>query len=212
MGLAIVIPTLNEELNVATIVPLIKFLYPSAKIFVVDDLSKDKTVEQARACGAIVPYTFEFRNYGRSLIEGITMAYYEYGCDEIIQMDADHPVEELERFLKAEGDLIIGSEFGKRFTRGFACWLARKFLKLDFRHPTCGLRLWRERAIKRINWRKIKAKGFSVQIETLYRAKKKGLKITEVEFEGKGHERLSVWRVFEWLSTFFRLLIWGWSY
>ena len=207
--IGIVIPTLNEEENLKQLLPELKKILPHAQVIIMDDLSKDDTVEVAKQFGAYVPKTYVEKGYGMSLIEGIWRAFAQFDCDLVIQMDADHPAEAVKELFKVNADLVLGCEKGSRFTRGFACWLARNFLGLKFKHPTCGLRLWTRKALQKLPWFLMKAKGFSIQIETLYYAKQQGLKIKEVLFEGRKHKKLPIRRIFEWLGTFFRLWITG---
>jgi len=211
MKIGIVIPTYNEEKNLQSILPKIKMEIHGAQVFIMDDRSKDGTIRIAKQHGAIVPYTKKTLYYGQSLIKGITKAFYEYNCDIVIQMDADHPttiLRELIDLIKTNNaDLIIGTEVGSRSTRGFACWLAKKFLGLNYTHPTCGLRAWSKNAFNRVDWRKMKATGFSIQIETLFWAQKSELVIKEKEFTGGSHKKLPVYRIIEWLATLGRLML-----
>jgi glycosyltransferase involved in cell wall biosynthesis len=211
MKIGVVIPTLNEEKNLASVLPKIKNELGNPKIFIIDDRSKDDTVEIAKTNKAVVPYTKTRLGYGQSLIKGITKAFYEYNCDIVIQMDADHPTTILGdmviKLATNHADLIIGTEIGSRTTRGFACWLARKFLGLKHSHPTCGLRAWSKNAFKRIDWRKMKAQGFSIQIETLFWAQENELTIKEKEFKGGSHKKLPFLRILEWLGTLVRLTL-----
>ena len=52
--LAVLVPCYNEELTVSKVVKDFKRELPNADIYVYDNNSKDKTVELAKAAGAIV--------------------------------------------------------------------------------------------------------------------------------------------------------------
>src|ERR1700682_5240801 len=51
---AVLVPCYNEEAAVATVVADFRKALPAAEIFVYDNNSKDRTVEIARAAGAVV--------------------------------------------------------------------------------------------------------------------------------------------------------------
>src|SRR5947208_10505496 len=54
LRVAVLVPCFNEEAAVATVVADFRKALPAAKIFVYDNNSKDRTVEVARAAGAVV--------------------------------------------------------------------------------------------------------------------------------------------------------------
>src|SRR5882724_8994670 len=54
LRVAVLVPCFNEEAAVATVVADFRKALPAAEIFVYDNNSKDRTVEVARAAGAIV--------------------------------------------------------------------------------------------------------------------------------------------------------------
>src|SRR6202795_2295175 len=54
LRIAVLVPCFNEEAAVATVVADFRKALPAAEIFVYDNNSKDRTVEIARAAGAVV--------------------------------------------------------------------------------------------------------------------------------------------------------------
>src|SRR5436190_5728189 len=54
MSIAVLVPCHNEELTVSAVVCEFREELPAAKIYVFDNNSTDKTIERARAAGAIV--------------------------------------------------------------------------------------------------------------------------------------------------------------
>src|SRR5918992_1437235 len=54
LRIAVLVPCFNEEAAVATVVSDFRKALPTAQIFVYDNNSKDRTIEVARAAGAIV--------------------------------------------------------------------------------------------------------------------------------------------------------------
>lgn len=90
--LVVVIPAYNERDTVGSVissVPRDLSGVSSVRVLVVDDGSTDDTVEQARACGADMIFSFK-RNCGlaRAFKKGIDLAL-EENADYIISMDAD---------------------------------------------------------------------------------------------------------------------------
>lgn len=110
----IVIAAYNEEKVIRSVVVdvIAKIGLP---VVVVDDHSRDRTSEEARAGGATVLAHCVNRGQGAALQTGTTYALRQ-GADAIIHFDADgqHQAADIPRFLKAieEGyDVVIGSRF-----------------------------------------------------------------------------------------------------
>lgn len=203
--LGVVIPVLNDVRNMQRLLSKIQLIAPSAKMFVIDDLSHDGSREVALEYNAIVPYTFERRGLGRSYAEGIAMAVYEHGCEIVFIMDSDHPAEFLAPMLKKmydeNLDMVIGFERDTRtITSSVASAIVKDALGLyEFDQPTCGFMCFTAELIKRVELRKIKSHRDFYHVELLYRAKKAGAKIGQLEFTGHEHGSSSVKRVFDWL-------------
>lgn len=114
MKIAVVIPTLNEKKNLEKLLPNVQWIFPEGKIFVIDDGSKDGTVEYARSQGAVVPYNFIRRGLCRSYLEGLAMAAYESDCEVVIHMDGDHPAgyvpKMVGKIMTENFDMVVGYE------------------------------------------------------------------------------------------------------
>ena len=95
----VIIPTLNEEKNIATIIDKIKEIYPKIKIIVADDGSRDDTQKIARKHGALVI------DRSKRKIKGITAsiieALHQVKTENLIVIDADlqHPPEKIEDII-----------------------------------------------------------------------------------------------------------------
>lgn len=211
MKVCVLIPCLNEQENLESLLPALRELLPNLTVIIIDDLSSDKTVEVARKYKAIVPFTYMKRGLGRSYAEGLGKAYYEHDCRVIVQLDADHPtdciVEMIETLKKDKIDMVIGHEVGTRtITSKGASWLARNFLGLKFKQPTCGFMVFTKDFLERLNLRKIKSKGDAFHMELLFEAVRMGAKIGEFDFAGSAHEKASIKRSLFWLWEFFKIL------
>lgn len=205
MSIGIVVPVLNDSENLERLLSKMEIIAPFAKIFVIDDLSTDGSVDVVKKHGAILPYTFEKRGLGRSYAEGIARAVYEYDSEIVFILDADHSPEYIPLMLKKlyeeNLDMVIGFERESRtLTSKGASKIAKNLLGLEeFEQPTCGFMLFTSDLIKKIELRKLKSRGDFYHLELLYHAKKAGAKIGQLEFSGHKHESSSMRRVFAWL-------------
>lgn len=115
----VTIPAYNEEKTILKLINDIKKTMDSNKynykILVVDDGSKDKTVEIAKKAGAIVyshPYNYGLAETFRSEIEKCL----ELNADVIVHIDADNQylpeeIPKLIREIENGYDLVLGSRF-----------------------------------------------------------------------------------------------------
>jgi glycosyltransferase involved in cell wall biosynthesis len=116
LRLLVIVPALNEEHSLATVIDEIRSVDRYAEVVVVDDGSVDGTARVAAASGAIVvklPY-----NIG---IGGAVQTGYKYalerGFDLAVQVDGDgqHDPREIPRLLEPllddRADMVVGSRF-----------------------------------------------------------------------------------------------------
>jgi glycosyltransferase involved in cell wall biosynthesis len=218
--LGVVIPTKNEVNRIRKVIPNLKKEFKDVLIIVVDDLSKDRTAEVAKELGAFVPYHKKKFGYGRSLYEGLCLAWFTFDCDWVMEMDADHPVEEIKKFLnlkKTKRFVVVGYEKDEwKLPRTVTAFLVRKILRFqEVRHPTCGFILWSKKILKDIPWKSVKSNGDASHIELLYWASRRGAVFHEVEFSGhEGERNYGIGRIVSWWFSFLRLLglrwLWWW--
>ena len=119
MKIDVVIPALDEELAVGAVVAAL--LAHVRHVYVVDNGSKDRTAEVARAAGATV-VTEPRRGYGAACLAGI--AALPADCDVVVFVDADGSDEPAELpalvapIVGGRADLVIGSRALGRVERG----------------------------------------------------------------------------------------------
>ncbi len=193
-----VVPTYNERENVQRLIPLVLDA-TDCHVVVVDDESPDGTAEVVQGIAARDPRV-HLVNHRPKL--GIGPAYKEgfqralaMEPELVIQMDADlsHPPAMLPRFveLAAQYDLVLGSRYLNGITvvnwpierlllSYFGNWYVRRVLRMPIRDATGGFKCWRRDALRAIHPERVRSNGYAFQIETSFRAWKRGLRIHEV--------------------------------
>lgn len=113
----IVMPALNEQASVGSVISQVKQSLPGMDVLVVDDGSADDTAKLARAAGAEVARLSVNLGVGGAMRTGFRYAAAR-GYDVVVQVDADgqHDPEEVSALLDAldaldDADIAIGSRF-----------------------------------------------------------------------------------------------------
>ncbi len=110
----IVMPALNEQATVSTVIAQVKQSLPGMDVLVVDDGSSDETAKLAREAGAEVARLSVNLGVGGAMRTGFRYAAAR-GYDVVVQVDADgqHDPEEVGALLDAldDADIAIGSRF-----------------------------------------------------------------------------------------------------
>jgi glycosyltransferase involved in cell wall biosynthesis len=126
----IILPAYNEAKVVGETIRRIKELHPDFEVLVIDDGSKDGTMEAAMAAGANVwPHPYNIGN-GAAIKTGLRCAQ----GDWVVMMDADgqHQPEDIARLLehKDKYDMVVGARTRQSKTRAhrdIANWIYKKF-------------------------------------------------------------------------------------
>jgi dolichyl-phosphate beta-glucosyltransferase len=194
--ISVVIPTYDEEKRIyKTIKKIINYLKSrnySFEIIVVDDGSKDKTTEIVRQIRdkrlRVISYD---KNKGKGYAVKTGMLAAKNNLALFCDADLSTPIEELDNFMKFvdDYDIIVGSRVieghkilkKQPFLRVFLGIVFSKITKtiLDtgLQDTQCGFKLFR-------NCRDILKKqtidGFAFDVEILFLARRKGLKILEL--------------------------------
>ena len=114
MKIAIGLPALNEEKNIASIILQLREKYEL--VIVCDDGSNDLTSSISEKMGAIVIKHKKNLGYGAAIRSLFTKAQ-ELECDILVTFDSDgqHKVSEIENviepIIKDDADIVIGSRF-----------------------------------------------------------------------------------------------------
>jgi dolichol-phosphate mannosyltransferase len=169
-------------------------------VLVVDDDSPDGTWRAAERLAADDPRVHVLRRRGR---RGLGAAYVDgfgwglgRGYGAFVGMDADfsHDPALLPRFFDALGrgaDVVVGSRNvagggvrgwgpGRRLLSWGGSAYARAVLGVPVRDLTTGYKAFSRRALGAIGLESLRSNGFAFQIETTYRALRRGLRVVEI--------------------------------
>lgn len=223
----IVIPTYKEAENLKRLCRLLNELYPNAILIISDDDSGDGTEElltNLKTEGINIDYIKRPHKdgIGPALKTGLLKAL-EYNTEFIVQMDADfsHSPFEIKNFIlnKDPGDVIVGSKympesvlhnwpFHRYFISRMGNLYIQFFLRLPVSDATSGFKLYKTAALKKIDLKNIKSKGFIFQTEIIYKLMKSGAALAEIpiSFSNRefGRSKMKLW-IF--LEALWRVLI-----
>lgn len=199
-AVCIVIPTYNERENLQVLLPRLLELGPDIQVLVVDDSSPDGTGKVADTFATAFPG--RVRVLHRDAKQGIGQAYRAgfsaalgLGTELVAQMDADlsHDPDDLLRLMHAarSADLVLGSRYVpggstrgwpwfRRAISRFGGSYARVVLAVPIHDLTGGFKVYRRETLARIDLNRVRSDGYVFQIETTYRAWKRGFKVVEV--------------------------------
>jgi glycosyltransferase involved in cell wall biosynthesis len=193
LELSVVMPCLNEELTVAACVEkavrTMRELGIAGEVVVVDNGSKDRSVELATDAGARVVY-HPLKGYGNALRRGFAEAKGRF----IIMGDCDESYDftDLKRFvdcLRNGADLVMGNRLKGHIKPGAMPWLHKYvgnpllsgFLNLLFKTGVgdshCGMRGFRKDAVPRMN---LQMPGMELASEMVVKSSLAGLKMEEI--------------------------------
>jgi dolichol-phosphate mannosyltransferase len=195
----VIIPTYNESDNIQKIIPEILAQGEGFQVLVVDDNSPDGTaglVKDMRQRDARIHLIERAskQGLGTAYVTGFKYAL-ENGFDFIFEMDADfsHDPGALPLLLKKaeECDLVIGSRYisgvnvvnwpMRRLILSFTANVyTRVITGMPVRDATAGFKCYRRVVLESIDLQSIHSNGYSFQIETNFKAWRKGFRICEV--------------------------------
>jgi len=188
-SISVIIPALNEEEPIASVVREVAATKIPAEIIVVDNGSTDRTAERAVEAGARVVKAP--RGYGRACAAGIATLGPE--CDIVVFLDGDGSDcpqfmnQLVDPIVGGTHDFVIGSRTrGKRepgsmnfqqlFAGRFAGWLLSMLYGVRYT-DMCPFRAIRHAALERLS---MKEKTYGWNIEMQMKAARAGLRILEI--------------------------------
>ena len=160
----------------------------AAEVIVVDGLSQDNTIPQARAAGAKI-VRVKKRGKGRAMRVGAEVAK----GDILLFIDGDnsYPAHDIPRFIRAMNrcDLVLGNampylkraNLGEKMLQHYPGFLTSRFLfsliglKLD--DPLNGMRAIKKEAFRKL---RLRSDGFEIETEMNIKAWIHGLKVSTI--------------------------------
>jgi glycosyltransferase involved in cell wall biosynthesis len=191
----VVVPALNEEDAVGSVISDVKAVDPQAHIVVVDDGSTDRTSDVAKAAGAdVISLPFNI-GVGGALRAGFRYAR-RFGYQVVVQVDGDgqHNPEHIPELLAAleTADVVIGARFAGvgdyqvKGTRKLAMRLLAHSLSRRtgerLTDTTSGFRAFNRRAVE-VFANDYPAEYLGDTVEALVIASRAGLRVTQVPVE-----------------------------
>jgi dolichol-phosphate mannosyltransferase len=197
MSATVCLPTYDERENVERMVRSLHAL--GVRVLVIDDNSPDGTGEIADALaqeleGVAVLHRPHKEGLGPAYLAGFRRALAE-GAELILEMDCDfsHNPADVPRLLAAaeDVDLVLGSRYVegggtenwgrlRRFISRGGSLYAQVLLGLRVRDLTGGFKCYRRAVLEALPLDDIDSKGYAFQIETTYRAVRKGFNVREI--------------------------------
>lgn len=186
---SVIIPTLNEGKSIKSVIESIPDeVRREAEVLVVDGLSQDDTIRQARAAGAKIVQVKK-RGKGLAMRAGAEIAK----GDILLFIDGDnsYPASDIPRFIAMmhQYDLVMGNampylkreNFGEKMVQHYPGFLTSRFLfsliglKLD--DPLNGMRAIKKEAFRRLH---LRSDGFEIETEMNIKAWIHGLKVSTI--------------------------------
>ena len=218
LRIAVLVPCYNEEAAVATVVADFRKALPTAAIFVYDNNSKDRTVEVARAAGAIVRSE---RRQGKGHVVRRMFADVDADIYVLVDGDATYDAPSAPRMIDALVNDHLDMVVGFRVDQSVAAyrpghrtgnWMLTSFLSTvfgqAFKDILSGYRVFSRRFVKSFP---VLSDGFEIETELSVHALELALPVVEVETpyyarpEGS-FSKLNTWRDgFRILGTILKL-------
>jgi dolichol-phosphate mannosyltransferase len=197
MNVTVCLPTYNERENLERV--LRRLGEHGVSVLVIDDNSPDGTGEIADRLAAELDYVSVLHRerkegLGPAYLAGFRRALAE-GADLILEMDCDfsHDPSDVPKLIAAaaDADLVLGSRYVpgggtanwgliRRFISRAGSLYAQVMLGLRVRDLTGGFKCYRRAVLEALPLDEIDSKGYAFQIETTYRALRKGFTVREV--------------------------------
>jgi len=192
------LPTYNERGNLE---PMLRALAPlGVRVLVIDDNSPDGTGELADRLAeeldfVSVLHRAQKEGLGPAYLAGFRRALAD-GADYVLEVDCDfsHDPADIPRLIAAcddGADLALGSRYvpgggtenwgiARRIVSWGGSFYARAMLGVSIRDLTGGFKCFRRVVLETVDLDAIESKGYAFQIETTYRALRKGFRVVEV--------------------------------
>ena len=203
MRLVVCVPTYNERTNLEPLLrklgEVLARLDADARVLVIDDASPDGTGEVAAALARELPWLDVLRRPRKDGLGPAYLAGFRHalarGADAVAQMDCDfsHDPADVPRLVDAlaTADVVVGSRYvadgairdwglTRRALSRFGSVYARTILGVALTDLTSGFKCYRRAVLEALELGEIDARGYAFQVETTYRALRKGFRVVEI--------------------------------
>jgi dolichol-phosphate mannosyltransferase len=192
------LPTYNERENLEPMLRALATL--GVRVLVIDDNSPDGTGEIADRLAAELDFVSvlhrpQKEGLGPAYLAGFRRALAD-GADYVLEVDCDfsHGPADIPRLIAAcddGADLALGSRYvagggtanwgiARRIVSWGGSFYARTMLGVRIRDLTGGFKCFRRVVLETVDLDAIESRGYAFQIETTYRALRKGFRVVEV--------------------------------
>jgi dolichol-phosphate mannosyltransferase len=195
----VVVPTYNEQENVARLLSAVRHTVPDADVLVVDDNSPDGTGEIVEATAAELGQIKLLRRPGKQGLGSAYRAGFAQALDEnydvVVSMDVDFShdpavLPELLKLIDAGADAVIGSRYvpggatvdwpvHRRLLSRWGNRYTSLVLGLQVRDCTSGYRAYRAEALRAIEPSTTGAEGYAFLTELVRRLVAQGFRVME---------------------------------
>jgi dolichol-phosphate mannosyltransferase len=195
----VIVPTYNEADNIEKLVEEVLKQSPILEMLIVDDNSPDGTAGIVQRIQKANPKVHLLQRpckmgLGTAYVAGFKYVI-DHGYDYAFEMDADfsHNPEKLPVMLETmnECDLVIGSRYisgvnvvnwplKRLLLSYFANIYTRVITGMPVHDATAGFKCYKRKVLETLNLDAIISNGYAFQIETNFRAWKKGFTLKEI--------------------------------
>ncbi|MFT3978250.1 MAG: glycosyltransferase family 2 protein [Sphingomonas bacterium] len=219
--IAVLLPCYNEEAAIAQTIAGFRVALPTAAIYVYDNNSRDRTMEVARAAGAIVRSE---RIQGKGAV--VRRMFADVDADIYVMADGDATYDAasapalVARVLDEQLDMVVGSRIGEateayrrghRFGNALLTGMLARLFGRSFTDILSGYRVFSRRFVKSFP---VLSAGFEIETEISVHALELKMPVAEIETpyfarpEGSA-SKLSTyrdgWRILNTIVTLYRI-------
>ncbi len=219
--IAVLLPCYNEEAAIAQTVAGFRAALPGATIFVYDNNSSDRTVEVARAAGAVVRTE---RVQGKGAV--VRRMFADVDADIYVMADGDATYDAasapalVQRMLDEQLDMVVGSRVGEaaaayrrghRFGNAMLTGMLTKLFGRSFSDILTGYRVFSRRFVKSFP---VLSVGFEIETEISVHALELKMPVAEIDTPYLARPEGSVsklstyrdgWRILGTIATLYRI-------
>ena len=172
--IAVLIPCYNEEQTIAKVISDVREALPEAVVYVYDNNSSDKTIELAKAAGAVVRYEYK---QGKGNVVRRMFREIDAECYLMLDGDDTYPLncarQMVDKVLENHADMVVGDRLSStyftenkrpfhNFGNSFMRWGINRLFRSDIKDIMTGYRAFSYEFVKTFP---VVSKGFEIETE-----------------------------------------------